>query len=485
MTNTHFEEQLGSFINGDPKEQYSAYRKLISAREHNKASKNKQFQVGLERLYAAVGDTRLNELDRLLALATIGRIAATIKSQTKEIYKRLSELLVDPLPSQQLLEEVDDRAYIGKICKVVLPHWSLSYAAKAVVVEDTGEQARQAFMQVLFNASSDLDKAVSSLVDHIKDFTPDTEEPGKSMAVKLRRIFSAIRGAMADEMPEPGENPGRSMARLIKEGFAGIAPPNKYETILAAAEEVGGAVHEMVRLRFSLATEAATYFPLMQIKDLVPAHEWETLAIESSFLNMVATDITEAIMILGKQGITDSVLAECLSIAMGSRKRAKAKLAALSEQPGLTTEVRIWLAKGQTGAGNNLAMKQGESQQLSDDTRLADLLVDAQRFQITEAIGREQILPEIAVLNPGVVNELERILNYGLGICDEIQSLAKQRGLRIRGAVGGEEDFSPLEHEVIDGRSGARRVRIIRPAVEQVRRDGISFVLRKGIVEPV
>lgn len=84
MTNTHFEEQLGSFINGDPKEQYSAYRKLISAREHNKASKNKQFQVGLERLYAAVGDTRLNELDRLLALATIGRIAATIKSQTKK-----------------------------------------------------------------------------------------------------------------------------------------------------------------------------------------------------------------------------------------------------------------------------------------------------------------------------------------------------------------------------------------------------------------
>lgn len=172
---------------------------------------------------------------------------------------------------------------------------------------------------------------------------------------------------MADEMPEPGENPGRSMARLIKEGFAGIAPPNKYETILAAAEEVGGAVHENGLIAFLPGNRGRHLFSFDADKGSGAGSRVGNISHRIKFLNMVATDITEAIMILGKQGITDSVLAECLSIAMGSRKRAKAKLAALSEQPGLTTEVRIWLAKGQTGAGNNLAMKQGESQQLSDD----------------------------------------------------------------------------------------------------------------------
>ena len=63
--------------------------------------------------------------------------------------------------------------------------------------------------------------------------------------------------------------------------------------------------------------------------------------------------------------------------------------------------------------------------------------------------------------------------------------MGRRRSLRIRGNPGEEEDYAPLDHELIDGGSGARKVRIIRPVVEQVREDGVAFVLRKGVVESV
>lgn len=485
MADKDFEKQLGDFVNGDPKEQHNAFRKLIAARKHNEAAKDKRFSAGLERLYQAAGDRTLNELDRLLSLATIGRIASTIKAQKKEIYGRLTELLVDPLSSQQLLDDVDDRAYIGKLCTAVLPPWTAPYAARAVVVEDTGEQVRQAFMLALFKASPDLDSAIETLIAHLQEFAPATEEPGNSMAVKLRRIFAALRAAMAEAMPEPGENPGRSLAKLIKAAFAGVASPTKQENVLAAAEDVAGTVHEMVRLRFSLATEAATYHSLLQIKELVPVHAWEKFAKDSTFLSMVATDITEALLILGRQGIIDSSLAERLVTALGNRNRAKTRLATLAKQPGLSPEVKIWLAEGRTRAVVDGEAKRGESQLLSDDVQLADLLVDAQRFRGAEGVSRHHVLPEIGILNPGVVSEIERLLNYGLGLCDAINSLANLRGLRVRGNPGEVEDYAPLEHELIDGGGGARRVRLIRPAVEQLRSNGVPFVLRKGIVESV
>jgi len=485
MSENDFEKQLKDFSNGGTKVQHTAFRRLIAARKHNEASKDERFATGMERLYLVAGDHTSDGLERLMAVATLGRVASTIRSMRKKVYGRLGELLIEPLPAPQLLEDVDDRAYIGKICAMTLPQWSSTYAAEAAVAEETGEQARLAFLQTLLKANPDLDTALEALIAQLQDFKPGTEDPANSMVVKLRRIFAALRGAMAETMPDPGEDPGKTLSRLIKASFAGMEPPTKQEAILATSEEVAGVVHEMVRLRFSMATDAATYDALLQIKALVPVYVWEKFATKSDFLAMVATDITEALLILGRQGITDTTLAERLATALGNRKRSQARLVDLAHKSGLPPEVKVWLVEGRVGEPGEKKQARGESQQLSDDAQIADLLVDAQRFKVAEAVDRKRILPEIEILIPGIVPELERLLNYGLGLCDAIRSLAGSRGLRIRGNPGDEEDYAPLEHELIDGIGGARKVRVLRPMVEQVRGDGVAFVLRKGIVESV
>lgn len=485
MSEKDFDKQLDEFGSSGPQDQHTAFRKLIAARKHNKASKDERFRAGMERLYLVAGNHAGEGLERLMAVATLSRVASTIRSMRKEVYGRLGELLVEPLPPPRLLEDVDDRAYIGKMCAIVLPPWSSTYAAEAAVAEETGEQVRQAFLQTLLKATQNLEAALEALIAQLQDFKPGTEDPANSMVVKLRRIFSALRGAMAETMPDPGDDPGKTLSRLIKASFADMAPPTKQEAILATSEEVAGVVHEMVRLRFSMATDAATYHALLQIKALVPVYVWEKFATKSNYLAMVATDITEALLILGRQGIIDTTLADRLTTALGNRKRSQARLVDLAQKSGLPSEVKVWLVEGRVGEPGEKDPARGESQRLSDDAQLADLLVDAQRFKVAEAVDRQHILPEIEILTPGIVPELERLLNYGLGLCDAIRSMAGSRGLRIRGNPGDEEDYAPLEHELIDGIGGARRVRVLRPMVEQVRGDGVAFVLRKGIVESV
>ena len=153
----------------------------------------------------------------------------------------------------------------------------------------------------------------------------------------------------------------------------------------------------------------------------------------------------------------------------------------LAKTPGLSAGIKNWLAGGKNEAPAESVS--GESQQLSDDSQLADLLVDSLRFQALENVSREQLLPEIEMLDPRLGEGVARLLQSGVAICDAIQSMARRRRLHVRGNPGDEEEYSPMEHEIIGDNTGVRRVRIVRPVVEQERGNGVSFVISKGVVE--
>lgn len=475
------EKLIENFVQGNVQDKYDALRKLIAQRTHHAAAKDKQFEAGINSLLGTAGDASAPELDRLLSVATLGRLASTIKRLRPAIYKALQTALAEKLPNPSLLAEPDDRSYIGYACEQVQPEWGVEYCAQAAVYEETGEQARVAFLKALLTMKPDLASSLGVLGETALGFVPATEDPGTSTARRLKRITVSLKAALSETMVEPGEDPGKQLAQMCRSAFKDVDAPKKEESLFETAEGVAIIIHEMVRLRFSLATEATTYSSLKVVKYMLPVRIWENFALKSQPLQMVVQDISEAMLILAKQGITDESLVSELAIASGHKKYAKRRMKQLAKTPGLSAQVKNWLASGKNEVPAESAS--GESQQLSDDSQLADLFVDSLRFQALESVGREQILPEIEMLDPRLGEGVTRLLQSGVAICDTIQSMARRRRLQVRGNPGDEEEYAPMEHEVIGDSTGIRRVRIIRPVVEQVRENGVSFVISKGVVE--
>jgi hypothetical protein len=481
---SNLESLITSFSEGTPTEQHESLRKIMALRKHHDAIKDVRFIDGIDRLFDTIPNQNLSDLDRLLSVATIGRIYSTIKGQRKSLLSRLEAALVTSLPDPFFLSEADDRAYVGQVCSIVLPDWIVDYASHAVIYEETGEKARQEFFLALLAASNSFEEAIDPLINLLNEWEPDTEEPGNTIARRVRRLLTTFRNGIAETLPFPGLAPGLKLAELVKTSFAYVDLPKDKTALFETVEEVAGVVHELVRLRFSFASEPSTYFALKSMKALLTKDQWEGVANKSRMMNMVVQDITEAILILGRQGIIDSSLADQLSIAAGSRDKARQQMAALAKQPGVSSEIRNWLMHGKLEKPDENVMEKAESQALSDDGQLADLLVDALRFRDVEGLS-ENVLPEIEILNPDIAREVKRLSNYGLGLCDAIEAIAKRRSLKVRGKPGDTEDYAPLEHEVVGKVVGTRTVRIIRPVVEQFRQDGIHVVIRKGLTESI
>lgn len=476
-----FEKLLTDFASADVHRQHAAVRELLANRKHHAAVNDHRFSAGLTNLVDAA--TRASTpLDRLLALATLMRISSAIKPLRERIEKCLPKALEVCLPEPAILSDPDDRRNIARACEIVHSAWMVEYCARAAILEEAGESARLAFLKALVRASPALDSALTSLIPAMKGWKPETVAPAESVARRLRRVLVALRTVMNDASIDPGGEPGRSIAELIKAAFAGTPPPSDLTVASEAAEEVAGVIHELVRLRFSLATEASTYDAIRIARTWRPGRLWESFARKSPAVALLAQDLTEAIWILARQGVVDEGLADLLSITLGSPDRSRERMIALAKRPGLPDDVRGWLVDGRKSSKVKRP-EMGETGTLDESIYLADLVVDAQRFRRAEAPYRREMLPELEMLNPRLAQQNERLLNFALGLCDVIENLGRRRGLRLRGIPGELEDYAPLDHELVDGSLGARKVRILRPVVVQVREDGTPFVLRKGVAE--
>lgn len=483
MPDQELERLLTDFVSVDCQRQHAAVRDLLANRKHHAAAADHRFDEGLQALlFAAAQSPKPSE--RLLALADVMRLSSAMKPLRGRLEQQLPSILKLPLPEPMMLADPDDRKYIARACAIARPQWASEYCARAVIFEEAGEHARAAFFTVLADMTSTLDAALRGLIPPMKEWRPATEAPGESVARRLRRVLAAVRKVMDDASIEPGGEPGRAIAELIRAAFTGAPQPSDLKVASETAEEVAGAVHELVRLRFSLATEPSTYEAIRIARNWRPGRLWEAFARDSPVMALLAQDLTEAICILARQGVADEALADLLSIAAGSREQARQRMAALAKRPGIHDDVKLWLVDRRNT--RKVAQHEiGETATLNESIQLADLIVDAQRFRGVEATYRREMFPEMEMLQPRQARQLERLLNYALGLCDASESLGRRRGLRLRGMPGDLEDYSPMDHELIEGSLGARKVRVLRPVVEQVQEDGTPFVIRKGVVEPV
>ena len=126
-----------------------------------------------------------------------------------------------------------------------------------------------------------------------------------------------------------------------------------------------------------------------------------------------------------------------------------------------------------------------ESRERSIDEVLAELLIEMTGLVRASSAVQSDVLPDVSIVLPQSVHALSRLTGIADAMANKLNLAVTWRSLRLRGTVGEEVEFSPVEHQFSSTDARSRRVRLLRPGVERISEDGVPRVVLKAAVEPV
>ncbi len=483
MSEVAVQAELDIFASSDSAaEQSRALSALMKLKKLHQAAKKPNFHRGLDKLLQAAGE-RTGASERLTALAALSRVGSLVKPLHQRISLALPSVLVIPPEELQFVDDPDDRYYIASLWRQTKTPWLSQYLAKGAVDEEGSDRVRSECLEGLLDVNADLATALGELSVPMRRLSFSTEKPGDSKARRLRRILESLRTVYAASTKEPGENAGEKFKTFLVDSFVHDGLPTNPSLLDEVAEESLGVVHQIIKARFSLATSTETYSALDVVKGWYRDIAWTDFAEQSIAAALLVRDLTAALEMLLRAGVSDEGLFSRLTVAAGGQNSARAVAKdLLNRLPGLPEDLAQWLSGLPPRRRSALA---AESQLLGFDEGLGDLIINAQRLRELADRVRNDALPEIGVMSPRAAFPVEGLLGVVRSTVNSLDAVAKIRDLSIKGSVGDIVEFSPFEHEMVGGaRPGVRMARMVRPAVEAPGVGGGRRVLRKALVEP-
>ncbi len=475
-------ELLSRFADaGDTSARRAALIDLIKAKQLHKVVGTDSLRRGLERLAGSARDDG-EEMDRLLAVATLQRAAASAPPIREVVRALMRDAVTRPLSDLHELPDVEDRLYAAKSWRVVPSAWSLDVLATAAALEESGEAARRECIEGLVELAGDVSEAISALRKALLAVRFDTKKPGNSLGRRLTRVLGALTAVLAGTDGPVGENAGRAMSELLDRGFRVVGTPESAAVRLAVVEHVAVLTHAIVRVDFSHADRDKTYEALSVVREWFAAHEWQEICESSKAISRVSQDVQKSLLSLARRGVTDNRLRHALATAAGSRGKADTICRRMAiAHPGIPDDVRDWLA----GVSKRTSIASAvESQERSIDEVLAELHIAMTRLTRAADRVRSDVLPEVSIVLPQQERALSRLAGLVEAMANKLSLAVKWRSLRLRGTAGEEVEYSPVEHR-LDAGVRSRHVRLLTPVVERVSEDGVPRIVLRAAVEPV
>ena len=453
---------------------------LIKARQLHKVAVTQPFRLGLERLAVPARDG--SDPERLLAVATLQRAAAAAPPIRTAVRSLMQDAVTRPLSGLHELEDIDDRLYAAKSWRIVRSAWRPDVLATAAALEESGETARKECIEGLVELAGDVSEAISVLRKALLAVRFETKKPGDSLGRRLSRVLGALTAVLAGVDKPVGENAGREMGELLDRGFRVVGRPESLVVRTGVVEQVAALTHAIVRLDFSHGGRDKTYEALSVVSEWFSAHEWQKMCVSSEAVKRVSQDVQKSLRLLAGAGKTDDRLRQALVTAAGSRRRGEEICHEMATaHPGIPDDVRDWLA----GVSKRTRVASVvESRERSIDEVLAELLLVVKRLTRAADTVQSDVLPEISIVLPEQAPALSRLTGLAEAMASKLSLAVKWRSLRLRGTVGQEVEFSPVEHQLDADGVRSRRVRLLSPVVERISEDGVPRVVLKAAVEP-
>ena len=454
---------------------------LIKTKQLHKTVSTESLRRGLERLADSARDDS-EDVERLLAVATLQRAAASAPPIRKAVRSLMTGAVIRPLSGLHELPDVDDRLYAAKSWRVVPTAWSPEVLATAAALEESGEAARRESVEGLVELAGDISEAISVLGKALLAVKFNTKKPGDSLGRRLARVIGALTAVLSGAEKPVGENAGRELSALLDRGFRVVGRPESAAVRTAVVEQVAVLTHAIVRADFSHADRDKTYEAMSVVSEWFATHEWQEMCVSSKAISRVRQDVQKSLLSLARRGETDNRLRQALATVAGSREKADAICRAMAvEHPGIPGDARDWLA----GVSKRTSIASAvESQERSIDEVLAELHIAMTRLTRAADRVRSDVLPEVAIVLPQQERALSRLAGLVEAMTNKLSLAVTWRSLRLRGTVGEEVEYSPVEHR-LDAGVRSRHVRLLTPVVERISEDGVPRVVLRATVEPV
>ena len=454
---------------------------LIKRRQLHGLASDESFRNGLEQLARSAGGEE-SEADRLLTVAALQHAAATAPSIRPHVESLLRKAVAGPLSKLHELQEVRDRLYAVKSWRVVPDAWCVDDLAAAAAREESGEAVRKECIEGIFELAAELAEAIAALRKALLALKFDTKKPSDSLGRRLNRVLAASTEAISRSHKPVGENAGRELSRLLDGGFRATGHPDSPTVRSAVVEQAAAVTHAIIRADFSHGGRAETYGALLVVKIWFSSREWQEICESSDAVSRVRDDVRKALLFLASAGKTDEFLRLALVTVAGSRERADSICRTMAtEQPGIPDDVRDWLVGVSKRIQSDSVV---ESQERSIDEVLAELLVAMTRLSRASEVVQSDVLPDVSIVLPQSEYALSRLTGMADAMASKLSLAVEWRSLRIRGTVGEEVEFSPVEHQFSFRGAPTRRVRLLSPVVERMSEDGVPRVVLKAAVEP-
>lgn len=444
-------------------------RTMLKDRLVKDAREDPRFRAGVHRCFEVLAPPA----DRLLAISLAYRLAESSKPVMSAVRPIASQALAAELPPLELLSDGEDRYYASLSTQDADYPWVIPYVANAIAREETAETARSNLAARLLS-SENLSDSLRLLARNLATARFPTEKPEESAARRLRRVILAIRPTLVGTPISPGDDLGPALRAFFLSPFRATPRMPEGRVAQELASECFALVHDTLRTQISIVADPAIYQALLVLKEWVPSTTWGPFVTSDSHAGAVRAALEGAIVLLAKQGVTDTALLEALSIFFGNREGAVRRAAEISkENTGLEASVREWLTRfGRTRTTPVLSsMSEAKDANLDESIAHLVLLADSVRASLREVRQKYSETVDVRAIDQ---------------LAAEVSHLASARQLSTRLAAGDIVEYSQHAHELAGGhRLGVRLVRVIQPAVERQGDHGLATVVRKALVEAI
>lgn len=463
-----------------PEQRHEALSALISSKFLPKQADHQAVRMGRDRLLRDAVQAA-QPAHRLLAIAETIRLTQVVKRWLPEVTQQLEAAFAEEIPPLGLLGEADDRLNVARACNLINRQWLPGYLARSIAEEEQGEKARGELFNALLSRVDSIADALQILSARFAEVRPKTESPGDTVAKRLTRTLAALRTALLESDKEAGGELGKALQGLVSASFVEVGRPQDDKAKVELSREVLLTVHDIVRTRLSVVAEPSMYQAVAYCRQLCGGTWPDEL---SKPLEKLTTDVCEALLLLGRQGMRDQTLLGQLDILCKYPERARALARDLaSRHPELKEEVRDWLERGRVRVERSTSSAAIEAAASSADAAIGLALQAArQARQATEGL-RDRLLSSLEVFEPALLGVTQDSLDRVKALAIQVEQAASLRNLELLGTPGTEVDASPKFFEMVGGQPRQRMV-VRQPAVVKTRSDGLpGDVVLRGLVE--
>lgn len=477
-------DALKRFSSADtsPEERYAALTALINSRVLSKSADHPDVIAG-RAILLSQATSAIEPAYRLLAMAESIRLAQVVKRWGSETPIALRPAFERELPPMQLLSNADDRLNLARACaqQTNVP-WLPAYLARSIADEEAGEKARAEMLSALFACESSLANTVQALAIAFEGLRPTTESPGDTVARRLTRTLSILRAALLDTEMDAGQDLGSVVHRFVGGPLSVAGQPQEDKVKVDLSREALLAVHDMVRTRISVVADSDMYRVVEYCRKLCGGSTWPDELRKP--LERLTTDVTEALVLLGRQGQCDQALLDQLEVLCNYPERARSVARELVlKHPELPETVRDWLERGRqrvSRAPSGAALEAAASN--ADESIGLALHASRTARRLRDSL-RDPLTASLEIYEPKLAVSTNELLDHVQVVAVQLEQAAALRGLDLYGTPGQEVEMAAKFFDVV-GTTPRQRMIVRQPAVVRKRPDGSAGeVVTKGLVE--